>query len=290
MGDYEAKPARWRHPPGDYKPPQPYIRPGSDHSHMPHSYEDDMAKKGTLEALSPTDRRALIVQKVDTKAYSRGELVTELNAAHAKTVDNALAQLRADGTVVTQTVFNNGLRYLSARLAETRGVNPVNRDAAAPAADSPPADEKPTEAERTCPDCKGEGEAPRSLAGACVPCPTCDATGQLAEATEAQPDDRSRKTPRAARDQYLDDEAVQEREEIADVAAFAPLTADQQRELNAAMPPARVEPVTNGIDRLAVSHEGCLLLWVDGQLIEIDNPTTRGIHKMLDLNAALVNG
>ena len=31
----------------------------------------------------------------------------------------------------------------------------------------------------TCPDCAGEGEAPRSLLGACLECPTCGGSGEL---------------------------------------------------------------------------------------------------------------
>jgi hypothetical protein len=32
----------------------------------------------------------------------------------------------------------------------------------------------------TCPDCSGEGEAPKSLLGACLECPTCGGTGRVA--------------------------------------------------------------------------------------------------------------
>lgn len=32
---------------------------------------------------------------------------------------------------------------------------------------------------QTCPDCKGDGESPASLCGACLPCPTCRGEGEI---------------------------------------------------------------------------------------------------------------
>jgi DnaJ-class molecular chaperone len=43
--------------------------------------------------------------------------------------------------------------------------------------------EKP-EPKTVCRDCDGDGEAPRSLLGACLVCPTCNGTGELPRGDE----------------------------------------------------------------------------------------------------------
>jgi DnaJ-class molecular chaperone len=39
----------------------------------------------------------------------------------------------------------------------------------------------------TCPDCDGEGEAPRSQLGACLVCPTCNGAGQARPRAAGEP-------------------------------------------------------------------------------------------------------
>ncbi|MCC5809899.1 MAG: hypothetical protein JJU06_05950 [Ectothiorhodospiraceae bacterium] len=273
--DHSARPARYQGWKGEYKPGSgPYLRPGADHSHMPHSHDDQEAAVTQPEKTSgatpfheipPADRRLLVIAYlVASGPRTIRQLADYLQPEKRAHLDPFISDMKKRGLL--QRTFRNGVWHWEATTKgaglmasnTTKGAAPDRKPASPatrppkPAGDtdetaSPAAEGESLEkGQKTCPDCNGDGEGAASMAGAALPCPTCDATGTVELSSERKP-----------------------------LATMLP-----------EIVPGRIEHTAEPtLERWAVTNDGALILWINGELVELDPDTTRQLRRSLARNA-----